>query len=113
MKPQAMLLTLFLTSGLLLSALAVPMIGGRVPRNGVYGFRAPKTLASDAVWYPANRYMGRCLLISGAILMLGVLALWPSAVRWSVGAVGWLGVVLTILPLLSSVVLGFRYLKEL
>ena len=78
----------------MLGALAVPLIRGRVPRNGVYGFRVPKTLASDAVWYPANRVHGRCLLVSGAILVVGVLAFWPFAVRWSVDAVGWLGVVL-------------------
>jgi uncharacterized membrane protein len=113
MRIQTQLLTLFLANGLLFSGLAIPMIRGMVPRNGLYGFRVPKTLASDAVWYPANRYMGRCLLVSGAILVAGILLLWPFAGRWSVAAVGWLGLALTMLPLLVSVYLGFRYLEEL
>jgi hypothetical protein len=113
MQSQTQLLTLFLVSGLLLSAIAVPLIRNQVPRNPWYGFRVPKTLASDAVWYPANRYMGRWLLASGLIVVAGVLALWPFAGRMSVDTVGWAGLALTVVPLAVAVYQGFRYLDSL
>jgi uncharacterized membrane protein len=61
--------------GLLLALLAVPLLRGRVPRNRFYGFRTPKTLSDDRVWYAANRIAGRDLLVAGASISLGALAL--------------------------------------
>src|SRR5215208_3916274 len=110
MQPQTQLLTLFLANGLLISAIAVPLIRNRVPRNPWYGFRVPKTLASDAVWYPANRHMGRWLFVCGLIDLVGVLLLWPFAGRMSVDAVAWVGLALTVIPLAVTLYQGFRYL---
>lgn len=63
MAPRApMKLTIFL---ILLVALSIPMSLNMVPRNGFYGFRTPRTLASDEVWYPANSFAGKALLIAG------------------------------------------------
>jgi uncharacterized membrane protein len=47
--------------------LSIPMILQKVPRNGFYGFRTPRTLASDAVWFPANRVAGISLACAGTI----------------------------------------------
>jgi uncharacterized membrane protein len=45
--------------------LSLPLILGKVPPNGVYGYRTPATLADEALWYDANAYFGRrCLLAS-------------------------------------------------
>ena len=33
-----------------LIALSIPLIPGKVPPNGLYGFRTPKTLSSRDVW---------------------------------------------------------------
>ena len=52
---------------LLLVALAIPLILDMIPRNGFYGFRTPRTLASDDVWYPANRYAGKALFVAGLV----------------------------------------------
>ena len=52
---------------LLLVALAIPLILDMIPRNGFYGYRTPRTLASDEVWYPANRYAGKALVVAGLV----------------------------------------------
>ena len=113
MQPQNQLLTLFLANGILMSAIAIPLIRNRVPRNPWYGFRVPKTLASDAVWYPANCYMGRWLLACGLIDLVGVLLLWPFAAYLSVETVAGVGLALTVIPLAITLYKGFRFLDSL
>ena len=51
----------------LLIVLAVPLILGIVPRNRIYGVRTRGTLASDDVWYAANRIGGMVLLLAGLV----------------------------------------------
>ena len=61
------LVVLFVASGILLIALAIPMTLRKVKPNGWYGVRVPATLGNEQVWYAANAYGGRCLLICGVI----------------------------------------------
>jgi uncharacterized membrane protein len=56
---------------LIIIALSIPLISGKIGRNYLYGFRTPRTMASDAVWYPANRV--------GGMLFLGVGVVWLTA----------------------------------
>jgi hypothetical protein len=58
-----LLILLFAGFNVLLIALSVPMIQGRVKPNPWYGFRIPLTLNNADIWYPANRYAGQLLLI--------------------------------------------------
>jgi uncharacterized membrane protein len=46
----------FLTAGIALICLAVPLIHRKVPPNLLYGFRVRQTLDDSSVWYPANEY---------------------------------------------------------
>lgn len=65
----------FVSFGLLITALSVPMILRRVKPNPWYGFRTAKTLADEGVWYKANTYSGRLLLgtgISSVALAVGL-----------------------------------------
>ena len=59
------LLILFTGSGLLLAAVSVPLILRKIGPNPWYGFRVRKTLADPAVWYPANAYAAKRLLVVG------------------------------------------------
>ena len=43
----------------LFALMAIPLILRKIPRNGAYGFRTPKTLSNDELWYKANAYFGR------------------------------------------------------
>ena len=58
-------------AGILLAALSIPLILGRVPPNHWYGFRTSKTLRSAKLWRAANHYAGWCLLATGAATVAG------------------------------------------
>ena len=73
---QAALYSLaFCGVGLLFIALSIPLIQGRVPPNAFYGFRTAKTLSDSKVWYEINRLSGIDLLIAGALISLGSVAM--------------------------------------
>jgi uncharacterized membrane protein len=55
---------------LLIIGLATPMALGKVRPNQVYGFRTPKTMSSEAIWYQANRLAGINLVVAGAVALL-------------------------------------------
>ena len=59
----------YFIAGFVLFAVGVPLLRGWVPRNRLAGFRTPKTLSNDRVWYDANRVAGRDLMIVGAVVM--------------------------------------------
>ena len=66
-----MLLGWYSAAGILLAALSIPLILGRVPPNHWYGFRTSKTLRSAKLWRAANHYVGWCLLATGASTVAG------------------------------------------
>ena len=68
---------------LLILALSIPMILDKVPPNGAYGFRTPKTLESEEVWYPANRAAGWFMLAAAVLSICFNLALWWTFPEWS------------------------------
>ena len=61
------LLATFTGVGLLLIALAVPLMRRSVPPNDWYGLRVAATFADESVWYEANARSGRDLLIVGVL----------------------------------------------
>jgi len=102
----------FLSIGLLVIVIAIPMILGRVKPNNWYGFRTRTTLSTPDIWYPANAYAGRLLVWLGIVDILAslLLALIPgiSEDAYSLLATGVLP-----LGLLIVVVLSLRYAKAL
>jgi uncharacterized membrane protein len=66
---------MFLFSGVLLAALSVPMIKGKIPPNGIYGFRVKKTMENPDIWYPVNAYSGKWLLIVGLVMVFAAIGL--------------------------------------
>ena len=61
--------------GLLFIALSIPLIQERVPPNSFYGFRTAKSLSDSKIWYEINRLSGIDLLIAGALISLGSVAM--------------------------------------
>jgi uncharacterized membrane protein len=59
----------YFLAGFLSFAVGVPFLRGWVPRNRLAGFRTPKTLSNDRVWYEANRVAGRDWMIAGLVIM--------------------------------------------
>jgi uncharacterized membrane protein len=57
---------------LLIALVSIPLIFRRIPRNAAYGVRTPATLSSDEIWYPANEYGGKALLLSSLLGVVGI-----------------------------------------
>lgn len=92
-----------LTPPIVLISVSIPLILKMIPRNSVYGFRVPKTLASDAVWYPANQVSGLALLAAGLVWTAAAMGAVPAryATATGVTAVG------------VAVAISFLYLRKL
>lgn len=55
--------------GLVITAVAIPMVLRAVPMNRWYGIRIPKAFKSDRLWYDINAYGGKLLLLYGVLLV--------------------------------------------
>ena len=62
--------------GIILALLALPLYFEKVPPNGLYGFRIPKTIANPRVWYAVNKYSARWLFATGVLTSISALALY-------------------------------------
>jgi uncharacterized membrane protein len=69
-KYMTILMYLFVCSGALLALLSLPMILGKIPPNGLYGFRVKKTMENPDIWYRVNTYSGKWLLCIGVVTIL-------------------------------------------
>jgi hypothetical protein len=104
---MAVLLTLFICSGLLLSALSVPLILGKIAPNPLYGFRVKKTLEDPSVWYPVNAYAAKRLL---AISTSAVVLFFVPGIGLDSYALACAGVALA--GLIVSLIQSFVYLRS-
>ncbi|HXV14860.1 MAG TPA: SdpI family protein [Candidatus Krumholzibacteria bacterium] len=79
--------------GVLLIALAIPLMGRRIKPNGLYGIRFPATLEDESVWYDINALGGRHLAAIGVVYLVLLtvavvfLKTWPDDRRFLVPAV--------------------------
>jgi hypothetical protein len=109
---KTVVLLTFLGSGLLLTALSIPLIRGRVRPNTWYGFRVRRTLEDPAIWYPANRYAAKWMLGVALAFTTVAAALYAAPgldlVRYALICAA---VLLTGIAL--AVVQSFRYLRTL
>jgi len=89
------------------------LLFGKIKRNIFYGFRLPKTLSNDEIWYKANKHVGRDFLVSGIILMLGSLILLLFMDILSIEDIVVIEMLLLIIPLTALILRGVLYLKKL
>jgi uncharacterized membrane protein len=91
---------------------AIPLALGKVPPNVVYGFRTRATLADEDVWYDANAYFGRRLIVAS---LCGVLAAGALYVTKPFPPDVFLPVSLVVLvaPALVAAVVTARYVRTL
>ena len=90
---------------LLVAGLSVPLILRRVPRNVFYGFRTRKTLASDAVWYPANVFAGQALALA-SVAAAGLVWLLPE------GAPEWMPAAVLVGAVLAALAVSLWHLRQ-
>ena len=82
------ILLLFLMSNAAVYLVSIPLVRKRVKPNGLYGFRTPKTLSSERIWYAANRDCGQALMASSAVGSVALVLCWivvrgPAFVFWA------------------------------
>ena len=93
-------------SAIVIGAISIPLIIKIVPPNGVYGFRTSITRSSVDIWYSANAFMGRALLVGAVVSSAGVARLPETAKRGQL-------LVVFLLPLLAAVAASFVYLYKI
>ncbi len=94
---------------------SIPLIQRRIKPNPWYGFRVPKTLRDERIWYQANAYSGVLLFLSGAITTAAAITLVPLAWLFRLGPEGYILACTAVMvgSLLWTLVLSFRYLRKL
>jgi uncharacterized membrane protein len=105
------LVTILACAGLFV-LLAIPLILRKVPRNGVYGFRTPKTLRSDEIWYAANAFFGWGMVFSSVVTAIAIKVLYslkgltPEQFLTS-------SLVVLVAPLVLAVLFTFLHIRNL
>lgn len=102
-------LILMLLAHAALFAVSVPLARRRIRPNALYGFRTPKTLSSERVWYDSNAYfgrvMGRTMSMSAGAQLLAFALTGPAFPLWG-------AMILTVASLIA-VIKSFFYLSNL
>jgi uncharacterized membrane protein len=88
---------------------SLPLIFRKVPPNRVYGYRTRATLSDDSLWYAANAYFGRCLLLASICSAVAALVLdtWRSSPEVYLK----LSVLLLIAPAIVAAILTSRFTR--
>jgi hypothetical protein len=75
--------------GFVFIAVCRPLVQGKIGRNALYGFRTPKTLASDKAWYAVNRGAAKtCVYMSIGMVIFGIVVALLSIVMALVPSTG-------------------------
>ena len=95
---------------LLMILVSVPMVMRRVPPNGLYGFRTPKTLSNPQIWYQANRLAGVNLIVAAILTMAFC---WAVAWASSAAKATMLAPLVLLVMVAVSVVVSLLQVKEM
>ena len=95
-----------LVACILTAATSVPLALRLVPPNSVYGFRTRFTRSDPRVWYDANAFVGRLMVV--ASIASAATLLWSP-----LPAVGWIPAAVVLVPVGLVTLAGFVYLRHL
>ena len=70
--PVSLVGLVMLVTAVVIGLVGIPLWLEKVPPNWFYGFRTPRTLADEAVWYPVNKIGGRDLMLAGVVGAIAV-----------------------------------------
>lgn len=65
----------FSAMSLLLIAISIPLVKKLVKPNPLYGFRIRRTMEDEDLWYRANSYSGKLMIIVAVITHIAALVL--------------------------------------
>jgi SdpI/YfhL protein family len=104
----------FFIPSTLIALLSLPLVFGWIPRQSFYGARTSKTLSSDDIWYPANRFAGVVLLASCCIYLAVAWTLPDVSTITNIGLVIWfVHFGAFVLPLILSLLLIRSFIQTL
>lgn len=93
--------------------LNIPLYLGKIKRNHWYGFRTPRTLSSDEIWYPINREAAQnfmlacCVVLLTSLVLIILKSMIPETIL--VATV----VVVTFVSMTGAVIKSFIFLRKL
>ena len=101
-----------LITGSVFIIISIPMLFNKIGPNYYYGFRTKKTLSNKEIWYKANRFMAKCLIIAGAVILTtGILLTFRKTTTCI--CQGLITILAVIIPTSIAVILSMIYLKKL
>jgi hypothetical protein len=107
-----LLLLVFVGLGILSIIISLPLIDEKVKPNLFYGFRVRATLENPKVWYAANKYFARRLLLTGVVQIIAAIGLYAipniSVDAYVMGVLGIFAIAFTI-----GMIQSFQYLKSI
>ncbi|MDH7517714.1 MAG: SdpI family protein [Candidatus Thermoplasmatota archaeon] len=113
MDNYVLIILLYILVGLLEIIMGIPLLLEKVKPNWFYGFRLPKTLSNNEVWYKSNKYVGRDFVIMGIIISLISLFMLIARDSLSIILIVYVGAALLIGSVFIVLIRGFIYLKKL
>ncbi len=105
------LLVMFLISGVILVAISIPLINGRIAPNALYGFRVRDTLDDPRTWYKTNTYSGKWLLATG-LIFIAVCILAYNIPNISSDTYSLVCLAGFLIPMTIGVFMSWRYMKK-
>ena len=70
-------LIIFGIGSVLMIIAGIPLMLRKIKPNFLYGFRVRSTLENPKIWYEANAYAGKLLVIIGILSLIPTFALYP------------------------------------
>jgi uncharacterized membrane protein len=105
------LLVMFLISGVILVAISIPLIRGRIAPNSLYGFRVRDTLDDPRTWYKTNAYSGKWLLATG-LIFIAVCILAYNIPNIGLDTYSLICMAGFLIPMTIGVIMSWRYMKK-
>jgi len=99
-------------AGLLIIALSIPLLKGKIKMNSLYGVRFAKSFASESHWYKINRYGAKQMILWAVfIVLVGIAAFFLPLQENSplTLAIAFAPAILVLIPCVQS----YRYAKRL
>lgn len=93
--------------------LNIPLYLGKIKRNGWYGFRTPRTLSSDEIWYPVNRESAINFMFACVVILLTSLVLFLLRNMMYEPTLIIIMVVVTFVSMFGAVIKSFIFLSKL
>jgi len=102
----------FIFVGALEIIMGLPLMYGKIKPNWLYGFRTPKTVKNEELWYKINEQTGRGFIISGMIVILIALVFMIFNFDFDIGIVALIQAFIMIILVLIVLFRGLSLIKK-